>query len=156
MISAFDCMTFGTWRLLGEALWLFLVSTSCIPFSTTCLMMLIWTCLFRSGFTSWTPSTCCSLWCGTIPDWLWTRLSHWVVSKVYASYFLKRAKCLYMFLLIIFSRWILYLYHCRAGSPDPIKMALVRFSSQIEAMNAFIKKNRGFCLNNQILVRVLQ
>ncbi|XP_062166872.1 uncharacterized protein LOC133873157 [Alnus glutinosa] len=44
----------------------------------------------------------------------------------------------------------------RAGSPDPIKMALVRFSSQIEAMNAFIKKNRGFCLNNQILVRVLQ
>ncbi|XP_059463225.1 uncharacterized protein LOC132192052 [Corylus avellana] len=44
----------------------------------------------------------------------------------------------------------------RAESPDPIKMALVRFSSQIEAMNAFIKKNRGFCLNNQILLRVIQ
>ncbi|KAE8099488.1 hypothetical protein FH972_017468 [Carpinus fangiana] len=44
----------------------------------------------------------------------------------------------------------------RAESPDPTKMALVRFSSQIEAMNAFIKKNRGFCLNNQILMRVIQ
>ncbi|GAB4833706.1 hypothetical protein Ancab_031953 [Ancistrocladus abbreviatus] len=36
------------------------------------------------------------------------------------------------------------------------KMAIVRFSSQVEAMNAAIRKNRGFCQNNQILVRVLQ
>ncbi|XP_057971968.1 uncharacterized protein LOC131160363 [Malania oleifera] len=40
--------------------------------------------------------------------------------------------------------------------PDSIRLALVRFPSQIQAMSAFIMKNRHFCLNNQILVRVLQ
>ncbi|GAV65000.1 hypothetical protein CFOL_v3_08515 [Cephalotus follicularis] len=44
----------------------------------------------------------------------------------------------------------------RPGFPDPIRMAMARFPSQTQAMNAFIRKNRGFCLNNQILVRVLQ
>ncbi|KAG7960580.1 hypothetical protein I3843_10G131100 [Carya illinoinensis] len=44
----------------------------------------------------------------------------------------------------------------RAGFRDPIRMATVKFPSQTEAMNAFIKKNRSFCLNNQILLRVLQ
>ncbi|XP_052174451.1 uncharacterized protein LOC127789568 isoform X2 [Diospyros lotus] len=39
--------------------------------------------------------------------------------------------------------------------PDPAKMAIVRFPSPTQAMHAFITKNRGFCLNNQILVRVL-
>ncbi|KAL6336326.1 hypothetical protein AAG906_014496 [Vitis piasezkii] len=43
----------------------------------------------------------------------------------------------------------------RQAFPDPIRMALVHFPSQSQAMNAFITKNRGFCLNNQILVRVL-
>lgn len=38
---------------------------------------------------------------------------------------------------------------------DPIRMATVLFSTRTEAMNALIKKNRGFCLNNQISVRVL-
>ncbi|KAG5244020.1 Ribosomal protein S24e family protein [Salix suchowensis] len=38
---------------------------------------------------------------------------------------------------------------------DPIRMATVLFSTRNEAMNALIKKNRGFCLNNQISVRVL-
>ncbi|GMH28661.1 hypothetical protein Nepgr_030504 [Nepenthes gracilis] len=42
----------------------------------------------------------------------------------------------------------------RQGVPD--KMATVRFPSQVEAMNAAITKNRGFCQNNQITVRVLQ
>jgi len=34
-------------------------------------------------------------------------------------------------------------------------MATVLFSTRTEAMNALIKKNWGFCLNNQISVRVL-
>ncbi|KAJ6406648.1 hypothetical protein OIU84_010206 [Salix udensis] len=38
---------------------------------------------------------------------------------------------------------------------DSIRMAIVLFSTRNEAMNALIKKNRGFCLNNQISVRVL-
>lgn len=37
-----------------------------------------------------------------------------------------------------------------------IRLATVRFSSQIEAMNAAITKNRRFCLSNQVSVRVLQ
>ncbi|XP_031395355.1 uncharacterized protein LOC116206696 [Punica granatum] len=44
----------------------------------------------------------------------------------------------------------------RQGFPDPIRMATVSFPSRAQAMNAFIAKNRGFCLNNQISVRVLQ
>ncbi|KAJ4831218.1 hypothetical protein Tsubulata_005500 [Turnera subulata] len=39
---------------------------------------------------------------------------------------------------------------------DPVKAALVRFHTQTGAMNALITKNRRFCLNNQILMRVLQ
>uniref|UniRef100_A0A2N9F7M6 Uncharacterized protein n=1 Tax=Fagus sylvatica TaxID=28930 RepID=A0A2N9F7M6_FAGSY len=42
----------------------------------------------------------------------------------------------------------------RSTLPD--KWATVRFPSKTEAMNVFIKKNRGICHNNQILVRVLQ
>ena len=49
-----------------------------------------------------------------------------------------------------------FLYHCRGAFPDAIRMATVNFPSKNEAMNAFIKKNRGYCLNNQISVRVLQ
>ncbi|KAJ7972479.1 Ribosomal S24E family protein [Quillaja saponaria] len=44
----------------------------------------------------------------------------------------------------------------RAGFPDPVKVATIRFRSKTEAMNAFITKNRGFILNNQISLRVLQ
>ncbi|KAK0584274.1 hypothetical protein LWI29_010364 [Acer saccharum] len=41
--------------------------------------------------------------------------------------------------------------------PRPsMKIAMVRFPSQTLAMNAFLTKNRGFCLNSQISVRVLQ
>ncbi|XP_065856288.1 uncharacterized protein [Euphorbia lathyris] len=36
------------------------------------------------------------------------------------------------------------------------KIALIRFSSRTEAMNAFIMKNRGYCLNGQIKMRLLQ
>lgn len=43
----------------------------------------------------------------------------------------------------------------RQGFPDPIRMALVRFPSSTLAMNACITKNRSFCLNNQVLARVL-
>ncbi|XP_047336243.1 uncharacterized protein LOC124939832 [Impatiens glandulifera] len=39
---------------------------------------------------------------------------------------------------------------------DPVRMALVEFPSKIEATNAFITKNKGFCLNNQISMRVLE
>ncbi|GMN39047.1 hypothetical protein TIFTF001_008273 [Ficus carica] len=42
----------------------------------------------------------------------------------------------------------------RTQSPD--KFATVRFPSQTQAMNCFITKNKGFCMNNQVLVRVLQ
>ncbi|KAK7859539.1 hypothetical protein CFP56_005929 [Quercus suber] len=44
----------------------------------------------------------------------------------------------------------------RGAFPDAIRMAIVNFPSKNEAMNAFIKKNRGICLNNQISVRVLE
>ncbi|XP_068317118.1 uncharacterized protein [Pyrus communis] len=40
--------------------------------------------------------------------------------------------------------------------PEPSKFATVRFPSQTEAMNAFLAKNKGFCQNGQILIRVLQ
>ncbi|KAI8556492.1 hypothetical protein RHMOL_Rhmol05G0257100 [Rhododendron molle] len=40
-------------------------------------------------------------------------------------------------------------------SPYLIRMATVHFPSKTQAMHAFITKNRGFCLNSQILVRVL-
>ncbi|KAK4798075.1 hypothetical protein SAY86_030401 [Trapa natans] len=44
----------------------------------------------------------------------------------------------------------------RAAFPEPLKVATVGFPSRAQAMNAFITKNGSFCLNNQILVRVLQ
>ncbi|XP_023544682.1 uncharacterized protein LOC111804194 [Cucurbita pepo subsp. pepo] len=44
----------------------------------------------------------------------------------------------------------------RASIPEPIRMATVLFPSPTQAMHAFLTKNRGFCLNNQILMRVLQ
>lgn len=37
----------------------------------------------------------------------------------------------------------------------PNRMALVQFPSQIQAMNAVLAKNRSFCLNNQVLMRLL-
>ncbi|XP_022972751.1 uncharacterized protein LOC111471264 [Cucurbita maxima] len=44
----------------------------------------------------------------------------------------------------------------RASFPEPMRMATVLFPSPTQAMHAFLTKNRGFCLNNQILMRVLQ
>ncbi|GLT79281.1 hypothetical protein SLA2020_507740 [Shorea laevis] len=44
----------------------------------------------------------------------------------------------------------------RGSFPNNIRLAIVRFPSQIQAMNAFLKKNRGLCLNDRISVRVLQ
>ncbi|OVA09964.1 hypothetical protein BVC80_1751g130 [Macleaya cordata] len=44
----------------------------------------------------------------------------------------------------------------RQAFPDPIRLAVVQFPSQVDAMNAVLVKNRNFCLNNQILMRVLQ
>lgn len=43
----------------------------------------------------------------------------------------------------------------RQGFPDPIRMALVRFRSQVAAMNACLAKSGGFCLNNPITMRIL-
>ncbi|KAF3782204.1 hypothetical protein EJ110_NYTH34905 [Nymphaea thermarum] len=44
----------------------------------------------------------------------------------------------------------------RPGFPDPVRMALVQFPTRLEAMNAFRTKNRSFCLNSPISMRVLQ
>ncbi|XP_010558298.1 PREDICTED: uncharacterized protein LOC104826994 [Tarenaya hassleriana] len=44
----------------------------------------------------------------------------------------------------------------RGGMPDPVRVAVVHFPSQTHAMNAFFTKNRGFCLNNQVMMQVLQ
>ncbi|KAL6519403.1 hypothetical protein OROGR_018723 [Orobanche gracilis] len=43
----------------------------------------------------------------------------------------------------------------RPLSKRAVRMAVVRFPSQALAMHAYITKNRGFCLNNQITVQVL-
>lgn len=39
---------------------------------------------------------------------------------------------------------------------EPLRMAKVRFPSQIEAMNAVIRKNGAFCLNNRIVAQLIQ
>ncbi|KAL6649711.1 hypothetical protein ACP70R_013935 [Stipagrostis hirtigluma subsp. patula] len=44
----------------------------------------------------------------------------------------------------------------RPAVPDAIRVVLVKFCTKTDAMNAFITKNRGFCLNNQVSIRVLQ
>ncbi|KAG1371626.1 hypothetical protein COCNU_16G007200 [Cocos nucifera] len=44
----------------------------------------------------------------------------------------------------------------RPGFPDPMRFALVHFPTRNDAMNAFCTKNRSFCLNNSITMRVLQ
>ncbi|KAL4189486.1 hypothetical protein AMTRI_Chr08g165600 [Amborella trichopoda] len=44
----------------------------------------------------------------------------------------------------------------RPGFPDPIRLALVRFPTQLDAMNALRMKNRGFCINSPITARILQ
>ncbi|KAJ8483668.1 hypothetical protein OPV22_016153 [Ensete ventricosum] len=44
----------------------------------------------------------------------------------------------------------------RPGFPAPIRVSLVHFPTRIDAMNAFCWKNRSFCLNNPITMRVLQ
>ncbi|CAH9091747.1 unnamed protein product [Cuscuta europaea] len=38
---------------------------------------------------------------------------------------------------------------------EAVRMAVVHFPSQVLASHAFITKNRGFCLNNQIDIRIL-
>ncbi|KAH9624736.1 hypothetical protein KSS87_009004 [Heliosperma pusillum] len=44
----------------------------------------------------------------------------------------------------------------RSAPPKSIRMAKVGFPSQIEAMNTIIQKNGSFCLNNQIITRLIQ
>ncbi|KAJ8532896.1 hypothetical protein K7X08_015785 [Anisodus acutangulus] len=44
----------------------------------------------------------------------------------------------------------------RAFDRPPARTVLVEFPSQALATHAFIMKNRGFCLNNQVAVRLLQ
>ncbi|XP_068644909.1 uncharacterized protein, partial [Aristolochia californica] len=44
----------------------------------------------------------------------------------------------------------------RDGFPEPIRMATVRFPSQIEATNAISMKNRSFILNNLVTMKLLQ
>ena len=44
----------------------------------------------------------------------------------------------------------------RAGVPEPVRMVLVKFGSRTDATNAFIAKNKGFCLNNPVTMRVIQ
>ncbi|CAN0881433.1 hypothetical protein LINGRAHAP2_LOCUS14236 [Linum grandiflorum] len=40
--------------------------------------------------------------------------------------------------------------------PNTIRSAVVRFESPVQAMNAFISKNGGFCLNRRVWMRVVQ
>ncbi|KAI5682048.1 hypothetical protein M9H77_03276 [Catharanthus roseus] len=47
-------------------------------------------------------------------------------------------------------------FFMRPAFPDPIRTSRVHFPSRTLAMHAFITKNRGFCLDSQILVEVLQ
>ncbi|KAL9239261.1 hypothetical protein vseg_013601 [Gypsophila vaccaria] len=44
----------------------------------------------------------------------------------------------------------------RSAYPEAVRMAILRFPSQIEAMNAVIQKNGSYCLNNRILTRLIQ
>ncbi|KAJ1297678.1 hypothetical protein BS78_01G395300 [Paspalum vaginatum] len=44
----------------------------------------------------------------------------------------------------------------RPGVPEPIRMVVVKFHTKTDAMNAIITKNRSFCLNNQVSMRILQ
>ncbi|KAI4994030.1 uncharacterized protein LOC123448969 [Hordeum vulgare subsp. vulgare] len=44
----------------------------------------------------------------------------------------------------------------RAGVPEPVRMVLVKFGSRTDATNAFIAKNKGFCLNSPVTMRVIQ
>ncbi|KAL6011163.1 hypothetical protein ACLOJK_001607 [Asimina triloba] len=44
----------------------------------------------------------------------------------------------------------------RPAKPEPIKLALVHFPSRLEAMNAYRRKNRGFCANTSVNLRILQ
>ncbi|XP_004489610.1 uncharacterized protein [Cicer arietinum] len=39
---------------------------------------------------------------------------------------------------------------------EPMKMATIRFHSRTQAMNAYIARNGTYCLNNRILIQVLQ
>ncbi|CAN1304488.1 hypothetical protein LINPERPRIM_LOCUS26217 [Linum perenne] len=40
--------------------------------------------------------------------------------------------------------------------PNAVKAAVVKFESPVQAMNAFISKNGGFCLNSRVWMRVVQ
>ncbi|CAI0471664.1 unnamed protein product [Linum tenue] len=40
--------------------------------------------------------------------------------------------------------------------PNSIRTAVVKFASQVQAMNALISKNGAFCLNNRVVMRVIQ
>ncbi|KAM0921867.1 hypothetical protein ACQ4PT_006566 [Festuca glaucescens] len=44
----------------------------------------------------------------------------------------------------------------RPGIPEPVRVVLVRFHTKTDATNAFIAKNRSFCLNNPVSMRVIQ
>lgn len=47
-------------------------------------------------------------------------------------------------------------WYCRSvENQEAIRMAVVNFPSRASASHAFITKNRGFCLNNQIAIRIL-
>ncbi|GJN08232.1 hypothetical protein PR202_ga26131 [Eleusine coracana subsp. coracana] len=42
------------------------------------------------------------------------------------------------------------------GVPEPIRVVLVKCPTKTDAMNAVVTKNRSFCLNSPVSVRVLQ
>ncbi|KAK3151261.1 hypothetical protein QOZ80_3AG0243710 [Eleusine coracana subsp. coracana] len=44
----------------------------------------------------------------------------------------------------------------RPGVPEPIRVVLVKCPTKTDAMNAVVTKNRSFCLNSPVSVRVLQ
>lgn len=44
----------------------------------------------------------------------------------------------------------------RLGAIDSIRFALVQFPTRPDAMNAFLTRNKSFCLNSPIIMRLLQ
>ncbi|KAJ6833358.1 uncharacterized protein M6B38_340330 [Iris pallida] len=44
----------------------------------------------------------------------------------------------------------------RLGPVDSIRFALVQFPTRTDAMNAFLTRNKSFCLNSPVIMRLLQ
>lgn len=115
------------------------------------VLILLFVVLVLSGTIARSPTKCPPRGHRAFFVWheLWTS-AIWNLSKV-------RTSDAYSCLLVLFLVVWFHTYYCnRPGVPEPIRMVLVKFRTKTDAMNAFITKNRSFCLNNQVSMRVLQ